>query len=163
LRPLPAKTVATEGYAPNVQTARDRLSPLGVQVIAIDQETDHILPLADSTFDLIINRHEYYDPHEVRRILKPGGRFITQQVGGGEYPPLRTLLGDATPNDTVSHHTVVVYGLAKRRACHESFEPSSNGTTRRRLNPQRQRESAHAARPGSAGLVATGSAGAGTH
>jgi len=99
LQPLPAMTVATEGYAPNVEIARDRLSPLGVQVIAIDQETSHTLPLADATFDLIINRHEYYDPREVRRILKPGGRFITQQVGGGEYPPLRALLGDATPSE----------------------------------------------------------------
>jgi SAM-dependent methyltransferase len=99
LQPLPAMTVATEGYAPNVPIARDRLTPLGVQVIAIDQDTSHTLPLADATFDLTINRHEYYDPHEVRRILKPGGRFITQQVGGGEYPPLRVLLGDATPNE----------------------------------------------------------------
>jgi SAM-dependent methyltransferase len=96
LQPLPILTVATEGYPPNVPIARDRLAPLNVQVIAIDQETDHTLPLADATFDLIINRHEYYDPHEVRRILKPGGRFITQQVGGGEYPPMRALLGDAT-------------------------------------------------------------------
>jgi SAM-dependent methyltransferase len=99
LQPLPTMTVATEGYAPNVPIACDRLSPLGVQVIAIDQETGHTLPLADATFDLIINRHEYYDPREVRRILKPGGHFITQQVGGGEYPPMRALLGDTTPNE----------------------------------------------------------------
>src|SRR5215469_16429094 len=50
LQPLPAMTVATEGYAPNVPIARDRLSSLGVQVIAIDQETSHTLPLADATF-----------------------------------------------------------------------------------------------------------------
>jgi SAM-dependent methyltransferase len=99
LQPLPAMTVATEGYPPNVPIARDRLSPLGVQVVAIDEETDHTLPLANATFDLIINQHEYYDPHEVQRILKPGGQFITQQVGGGDIPPIRALFSDATPNE----------------------------------------------------------------
>lgn len=99
LQPLPLATVATEGYAPNVEVARQRLAPLGVQVVAIDEETAHALPFADAAFNLVINRHEYYDPHEVQRILEPGGRFITQQVGGGEYPPIRTLLGNATPTE----------------------------------------------------------------
>jgi len=31
---------------------------------------------------MIINRHESYCVKEVKRILKPGGFFITQQVGG---------------------------------------------------------------------------------
>jgi hypothetical protein len=30
--PLPRRTIATEGWAPNVPVARDRLSPLGVEV-----------------------------------------------------------------------------------------------------------------------------------
>ena len=32
-------------------------------------EANH--PFADNQFDLVINRHEYYDPTEVMRVLKP--------------------------------------------------------------------------------------------
>jgi SAM-dependent methyltransferase len=80
LTPLPADTAATEGYAPNVPLARRRLAPLGIEVA--DVGDDDALPFADKRFDLVINRHESYDPAEVYRVLKPGGLFITQQVGG---------------------------------------------------------------------------------
>lgn len=76
---LPEITYATEGYPPNFPIAKQRLQPLGVQVVAVEDE--HALPLPDVTFDLVINRHEYFDVAEVRRILKPGGIFLTQQVG----------------------------------------------------------------------------------
>ncbi len=81
LVPFPPQTWATEGYPPNVPVAQARLAPLGCWVVAVDGEDDK-LPFKDATFDLIINRHESYAPKEVRRILKPGASFITQQVGG---------------------------------------------------------------------------------
>lgn len=93
LRPLPPHTVATEGYAPNVAVARQRLEPLGVQVYQID-ETD-TLPFADASLDLIINRHESYRPEEVARALRPGGHFITQQVGGSNEKAVSDWLGAA--------------------------------------------------------------------
>ncbi len=71
---------ATEGYAPNVPIARQRLSTFGAALIA--DYTDEALPFDDRFFDLVIDRHESYDLNEVYRILKPGGYFITQQVGG---------------------------------------------------------------------------------
>ncbi len=80
LAPLPQNTSATEGYGPNVSVAQRRLEPLGVSVIPI--EADHDLPFAADQFELIINRHESYAPAEVHRILRSGGTFITQQVGG---------------------------------------------------------------------------------
>ncbi|MBG0788152.1 MAG: class I SAM-dependent methyltransferase [Anaerolineaceae bacterium] len=80
LGPLPPDTHATEAYPPNQNIARQRLEPLGVTVHAIEDKPD--LPFNYGQFDLVINRHEYYAPEEVYRILKPGGRFITQQVGG---------------------------------------------------------------------------------
>jgi SAM-dependent methyltransferase len=80
LRPLPVDTHATEAWALNVPIARARLEPLGVRVHSLDNERDP-LPFSDATFDLVINRHTSYDPAEVFRVLKPGGRFITQQVG----------------------------------------------------------------------------------
>ncbi len=91
LRPLPAETVATEGYPPNVPIARQRLEPLGVQIYAIDESDT--LPLASGSLDLIINRHESYRPEEVYRALRPGGHFITQQVDGPSQKAVSDWLG----------------------------------------------------------------------
>jgi len=81
LQPLPKETYATEAYKPNVPIAQKKLESIGVKVIEIN-ESDEKLPFEDEKFDLIINRHEYYSPIEVFRILKKGGLFLTQQVGG---------------------------------------------------------------------------------
>lgn len=80
LTPLPSDTCATEGYVPNVSVAQRRLEPLGVSVAYVESDDD--LPFAADRFELIINRHESYTPIEVHRILRRGGAFITQQVGG---------------------------------------------------------------------------------
>ena len=90
LIPLPKHTCATEGYKPNVPLAKKRLEPLGVRVF--QSETDERLPFKDEDFDLIINRHESYASDEVNRILKPGGIFITQQVGDKNDSKLRLIL-----------------------------------------------------------------------
>ena len=95
LRPLPRRTFATEGYAPNLPVARARLEPLGVQVAEVVREGH--LPFAGDHFDLVVNRHESYEPAEVWRVLRPGGVFITQQVGGEDEWDLNMLLG-ARPN-----------------------------------------------------------------
>lgn len=79
LSPLPPETRATESYQPNIPVARARLEPLGVPVT---QVRDHAaLPFEDGRFDTVIDRHEEFVAGEVYRVLRPGGRFITQQVG----------------------------------------------------------------------------------
>jgi len=95
LQPLPTHTCATEGYPPNIFIARQRLEPLGVAVYEIGE--DDTLPFADSEFDLVINRHGSYLAEEVYRVLKPGGGFVTQQVGGTNDWALNEMLG-AEPN-----------------------------------------------------------------
>lgn len=97
LGPLPGLTCATEGYAPNLPVARRRLEPLGIAVSEVGD--DCRLPYPDGTFDLVISRHEAYDPREVRRVLRPGGHFITQQVGGTYLLGLNRLLGAPDPPD----------------------------------------------------------------
>jgi SAM-dependent methyltransferase len=92
LGPLPQDTHATEAYPPNQSVAQARLAPLGVAVHATRDEPE--LPFEDAQFDLIINRHESYDPAEVHRVLKPGGTFITQQVGGLDNLELNQALED---------------------------------------------------------------------
>jgi SAM-dependent methyltransferase len=99
LAPLPQDTHATEAYPPNQSLARERLSPLGVKVHYILDEGP--LPFENNRFDLVINRHEWYDPVEVYRVLKPEGVFITQQVGGLDNLELHQVL-EKSPTFQVS-------------------------------------------------------------
>lgn len=100
LQPFPETVHATESYAPNVPIARNRLKPLGVTVSEV-QDDEH-LPFEDNQFDLILNRHEAYLPSEIRRILKGGGIFITQQVGGNDCHQINDALG-VPANDEFKH------------------------------------------------------------
>lgn len=109
LSPLPALTVATEAYLPNAFVAARRLDPLHARVIAVEGAPENYstletpdtntpaLPIRDCAFDLVLNRHESYLAAEVFRILRPGGRFITQQCGGRNYAGLNDLLGLPPP------------------------------------------------------------------
>ncbi len=72
-------TSATEGYAPNVTLCRETFTPLGIDFREMEDESQ--MPFDDATFDIVLNRHGSYDPKEIYRVLKPGGLFITQQVG----------------------------------------------------------------------------------
>lgn len=82
---LPELVVATEGWSVNAPVARARLAPLGVDVVLAAEE---VLPFATNAFDLIINRHSSVDPAEVARVLRPGGAFVSQQVGRANWKEL---------------------------------------------------------------------------
>jgi SAM-dependent methyltransferase len=98
----PAKVTATEEYPPNFKLATERLAPVGVRVVDA-RWNDKPLPFADGEFDLVLNRHSAFAAEEVARILKPGGRFLTQQVHGLWAHDLIAAFGaspqwpDATP------------------------------------------------------------------
>lgn len=87
----PTRTSVTEGWPPNANLCKERLEPLGVTVRKANG-SDTPLPFDSQSFDVIINRHEDYTTGEVWRLLKPGGVFITQQVGGENNLPLREVL-----------------------------------------------------------------------
>ncbi|MEU8002512.1 class I SAM-dependent methyltransferase [Catellatospora sp. NPDC049111] len=91
LQPLPARTVATEAWEPNVAPAVARLRPLGVDV-RVHRHGDR-LPAADGEFDVVLNRHGHFDPAELWRVLRPGGLFLTQQVGADNDLALNEALG----------------------------------------------------------------------
>ena len=46
----------------------------------------------------MIDRHEAYLSAEVFRILRPGGKFLTQQCGGTNFLELNNLLGVPRPS-----------------------------------------------------------------
>ena len=82
-------TAAMEAYSPNVELCRQTLLPLGIDFRPGDGKKP---PFEDTSFDLVINRHGDFDAREIHRILKPGGLFITQQVGAENDRELVELL-----------------------------------------------------------------------
>jgi SAM-dependent methyltransferase len=103
---FPSRVVATEAYAPNVAVARQRLGPLGVDVVPYEADDNGaLLPFADASFDVIISRHEAYTPREVARVLTREGAFVTQQVAGDYLSALRAAFGarDQWPHVTLAN------------------------------------------------------------
>lgn len=89
------KTAATEGYKPNVDLCRKKLLPLGINFKECGNPSE--LPYEDESFDMIINRHGDFDAAEFYRVLKKGGLFITEQVGGDNDRDLVELVLSGTP------------------------------------------------------------------
>ena len=56
--------------------ARARLESLGGPVTQVRDRA--ALPFEDGRFETVIDRHEELVAGEVYRVLRPGGRFITQ-------------------------------------------------------------------------------------
>lgn len=90
-------TSVTEAWPPNIELCRQKLEPLGIKIYPV--ENDAKLAIMDCQFDIVINRHESYDLREVSRILKPGGFFITQQVGSQNCDRLEKMINHDVPVD----------------------------------------------------------------
>ena len=88
----PPVLIATECWPPNVDVARRRLAPLGGRVVPMASELDD-LPFATASFDLVTSRHPVavrWD--EVARVLKPGGTYLSQDVGDGSAGELTEFM-----------------------------------------------------------------------
>ena len=88
-------TSATENYPPNVALCQETLLPLGIDFRPGDGKGK--LPFDDGSFDMVIDRHGDFCAPEIHRVLKPGGLFITQQVGAENDRELVALLCGETP------------------------------------------------------------------
>jgi SAM-dependent methyltransferase len=78
---LPPLTVGTESYEPNIAVAGERLRSRGAHLVCPDSGGRR-LPFCNDTFELITSRHPvstWWD--EIARVLRPGGRYLSQQVG----------------------------------------------------------------------------------
>lgn len=91
-------TSATEGYEPNIKIATERLKSLGVNVVPVDRDTN-LLAFPDQSFDLVLGRHAGFSWQEVKRVLRPGGLFVSQQVGSNNHLDLEAVLGVAPTKD----------------------------------------------------------------
>ena len=88
-------TAAMENYPPNVELCKEVLLPLGIDFRP--DSGNGRLPFDDDSFDMVINRHGDFNAEEIYRVLKPGGLFVTQQVGAENERELVTLLCGETP------------------------------------------------------------------
>lgn len=59
-----------------------RLGPLGVQ--ARPWNGGEPLPFDGQSLDLVLQYRQPYSLEEIRRVLKPGGFFLTEQAGGAD-------------------------------------------------------------------------------
>ena len=85
-----ANTSAMENYPPNVALCNDTLIPLGIDFRRGDGKGPY--PFDDGVFEMVIDRHGDFNEEEIFRVLKPGGVFITQQVGAENDRELVDLL-----------------------------------------------------------------------
>jgi SAM-dependent methyltransferase len=78
----PPVLAATESWPPNVELARRNLRPLGGSVAEVDDDAD--LPFPAGSFDLVVSRHPTIVLWgQIARVLRPGGTYLSQQVGAG--------------------------------------------------------------------------------
>ena len=116
------RTVATESWPPNVPIAAARLGPLGIAVVRDEGAIDNAdqatseprgrLAFRDAAFDLVVNRHESFVAVEVRRVLRDGGEFVTQQAGSGSRH-FHELLALEPPTDDDFHIDLAVEQLER--------------------------------------------------
>ncbi|WP_016908306.1 class I SAM-dependent methyltransferase [Streptomyces xiaopingdaonensis] len=93
---VPPLLAATESWPPNVALARRNLARFDAEVFEADAAAD--LPLPSSRFDLVTARHPVVTRwDEVRRVLRPGGSCLSQQVGPGSVRELTEFMREQPP------------------------------------------------------------------
>jgi SAM-dependent methyltransferase len=94
----PAVLIATESWPPNVDVAAGNLRPLGACVVATADEPS--FPFRADAFDLVVSRHPVNTWWaEIARVLRPGGTFLSQQIGAGQQRELcEAMLGPLPPS-----------------------------------------------------------------
>jgi SAM-dependent methyltransferase len=86
----PPVLVATESWPPNIDVARRNLRPLGAAVVAGDEDG---LPFRGGSFGLVVSRHPIAVVWaEIARVLRPGGTYLSQQVGAGSNRELTDFM-----------------------------------------------------------------------
>lgn len=105
---LPRLSVGTEGWEPSVRRAAPRLRARGAHLV---WTTEHApaLPFTDASFDLVISRHPVDTWWtEIARVLEPGGRYLSQQVGPYTLRDLTEFLTGPLPSRSTRELDVAV-------------------------------------------------------
>ena len=92
----PPELAATESWPPNLAIARRNLAKFGATVTPAGDRAD--LPFPAAHFDLVVSRHPVATRwDEVHRVLRPGGTYLSQQVGAGSVRELTDYLMGPQP------------------------------------------------------------------
>lgn len=92
----PPLLVATEAWPPNLAVASRNLRRVGAAVVQASDIGG--LPFRSGTFDLVVSRHPVATAwHEVARVLRPGGSYLSQQVGAGSNRELTDFMMGTQP------------------------------------------------------------------
>jgi SAM-dependent methyltransferase len=109
----PPLVVATESWAPNVVVAGRALQPLGASVVAVAGDGAG-LPFRAASFDLVVSRHPVvvrWD--DIARVVRPGGTYLSQQVGAGSVRELtEIMMGPQPVSDVRSPHRAAAAAAA---------------------------------------------------
>lgn len=93
LVPMIGAGTGIDANAAMVATARARTTPELAGRVSFAVMDAEQLALADASFDLVLNRHAPVYAAQIVRVLRPGGIFITQQVGGRNIQSIFTAFG----------------------------------------------------------------------
>jgi SAM-dependent methyltransferase len=81
LAPYYGRGIGIDASYDMVQTARANLTPTLAEKISFEVMSVADLQFPAESFDVVLNRHSVVNPAGIMRVLRPGGVFITQQVG----------------------------------------------------------------------------------
>jgi SAM-dependent methyltransferase len=92
----PRYLAATESWPPNVTMTRYNPRPFGVSIVEVPDE--EALPFPSEGLDLVTSRHPTMTIwSEIARVLRPGGSYISQQVGAGSNRELTDFMMGPQP------------------------------------------------------------------
>jgi SAM-dependent methyltransferase len=74
-------------------TARAHAASLQATHVTFALGRAEALPVDDASVDVVLNRHANVDVAETLRVLRPGGLFLTQQVGLNNLSAICTIMG----------------------------------------------------------------------
>ncbi len=112
------RAIATEEWHVNAPIAAAHLRPLGADTVYCRSTQ---MPIAGESLDLILNRHEELHPVDVARVLKQGGKVLTQQTWMiwkelNRFIPRRVFLADLFERYRDGCHTAGLEILDARAA-----------------------------------------------
>jgi SAM-dependent methyltransferase len=82
-----------------IRVAGENTPPELAGKVAFERMAGEALTFPAEGFDVVLNRHSTVFPVQIARVLRPGGTFVTQQVGGRNTQGLFDAFGWGTNGD----------------------------------------------------------------
>ena len=95
-----------------VETARAHAAAADAQHVNFARGRAEALPVGDASVDVVLNRHANVNVAETLRVLRPGGLFLTQQVGLNNLNAICTIMGCGPGGEYAHDPQETIYRLA---------------------------------------------------